>query len=497
MRLTMLLDMAVDGFGDRVLVGRTVDGLTGVDLRARAVSGALLLQERSATALVYFAVNGPAFPVAMFAAANAGIPLVPINYRLGTEQLAALLAQHPGAIGIGDEQGLGHLSRAGISGLTPEEWLQTTTVDRGALSELDSADNSPAIVIYTSGTTSAPKGVLLRHDNLVSYVLGSVEFGVAAASDAALVSVPPYHIAAVANVISNLFAGRRTLVLEQFRPEEWLDVARRERVTNALIVPTMLSRIVECPADKSLPHLRGLAYGGAPMSSALIERALRTWPDVGFVNAYGLTETSSTVAVLGPDDHRAALASSDPSIRARLSSVGQVLPTIDIEIRDSDDRPLPPRTVGRICVRGEQVSAEYAGLGRAVDADGFFDTRDQGYLDEEGYLFIGGRVDDTIIRGAENIAPSEIEEVLLRHPDVLDVAVIGVPDDEWGQRIEAVVVLRLGAEVGVAELRAFAKVALRSSKTPDHIRFWPELPRTETGKLVRRKVLDQVLSRTA
>lgn len=499
MRLTTLLDMAVEGFADRVVVGGRNGGLTAAELRDRAVAGAAAVREAGADALVYLAVNGPAFPVAMFAAAEACVPLVPVNYRLGTAQLDALLAGHSRALGIADEAGLPHLRRAGITtAMTPEEWLEATAVspsagpaDRGPEPE---EDNATAVMIYTSGTTSAPKGVLLRHANLVSYVFGSVEFASAAEDDAALVSVPPYHIAAVANVISNLFAGRRTVVLEQFQPGEWLETVRAEAVTNALVVPTMLARIIECDADKPVPTLRSLAYGGAPMPSAVIRRALCIWPDVGFVNAYGLTETSSTVAVLGPEAHREAAASNEPDVRARLSSVGKVLPSVEVEIRGADDRVLPPGEAGRILVRGEQVAAEYAGVGRALDARGFFDTRDQGYLDEDGYLFVGQRTDDTIIRGAENIAPAEIEDVLLRHPSVLDVAVVGVPDEEWGQRIEAAVVTRADSSADAEELRAFVRDALRSSKTPDRILFWQELPRTEMGKLIRRRVLDRVLS---
>jgi acyl-CoA synthetase (AMP-forming)/AMP-acid ligase II len=251
----------------------------------------------------------------------------------------------------------------------------------------------------------------------------------------------------------------------------------------------MLARIIDCEdEDKSVPSLRSLSYGGAPMPAVLIERALRAWPGVGFVNAYGLTETSSTVALLGPEDHRAALDSAEPAVRARLSSAGRPLPGIELEIRGPGGEVLGPGQAGRICVRGEQVSAEYAGLGSVLDDRGFFDTRDDGYLDDEGYLFISGRTDDTIIRGAENIAPAEIEDVLLRHPAVLDAVVFGVPDEEWGQRIEAAVVPRPGAGVDPAELRAFTRQALRSSKTPDRFHLVGTLPRTETGKLLRRQV---------
>lgn len=495
MNLGLLLDMATDGFGDRVVIGRRDDGLTAVELARRAAVGAQVVRDAGADSVVYLAVNGPAFPVALFSAARAGVPLVPVNYRLGQEQMDALLANHPNGYGIADPgEGEAALRRAGLEPVTAEQWLQLTSAPAPEL-DADAADSEqPAVIIYTSGTTSAPKGVVLRHANLTSYVLGAVEFAGAEDADVALMSVPPYHIAAVANVISNLYAGRRSIVLEQFTPEQWLELVRTEGVTNALVVPTMLKRIVDSGADLSLPSLRTLAYGGAPMPRPVIERALAAWPDVDFVNAYGLTETSSTISVLGPADHREALQSDDPKVQARLGSAGKVVPAIELEVRGPFDEPLAAGVTGRIWVRGEQVSAEYAGKGPAVDARGFFDTRDQGYLDEDGYLFIGGRADDTIIRGAENIAPAEIEEILLRHPAVSDVVVVGVPHEEWGQCIEAAVVPTPGVDVDPEELREYVRSRLRGSKTPDHVVFWDELPRTETGKLVRRLAVDKILS---
>ncbi|MET7770915.1 long-chain fatty acid--CoA ligase [Nocardia sp. NPDC005366] len=497
MNVKMLLEMAIDGFGDRVVIGRREGGITAARLGEMSEAGASAIRASGADAVVYLAVNGPAFPVALFSAARAGVPLVPVNYRLGAQQLQSLLANHPRAIGIADEAQTPVLRAAGLTVVTPEQWLarcaQPLVADGEGAREDDEGD-APAVIIYTSGTTSAPKGVLLRHENLTSYVFGSVEFASAESTDAALISVPPYHIAAVANTITSLYSGRRTLVLERFTPAQWLQLARDERITNALVVPTMLARIVESGDEKTVPSLRSLAYGGAPMPAAVIERALRMWPEVGFVNAYGLTETSSTVAVLGPDDHRDALASDEPAIRARLSSVGRAVPGIDLEIRDENGVVLGSRITGSIHVRGEQVSAEYAGIGRMVDDRGFFNTRDQGYVDEDGYLYIGGRVDDTIIRGAENIAPAEIEEVILRHPAVLDTAVVGVPDEEWGHRIEAAVVVRSGMQLDPEELRAFVRDVLRSSKTPERIVCWDELPRTETGKLVRRHVLERIVA---
>jgi acyl-CoA synthetase (AMP-forming)/AMP-acid ligase II len=489
MNLTMLLDMAADGFGDRVVVGSRDGGLTATRLRELAAGGARAVQEAGADAIVYLAVNGPAFQVALFAAAYAGVPLVPVNYRLGQEQIDQLLANHPRAYGIVETRDTDVVARSGLVCRTPEQWL-TDAAEKGAGVEPEAVlSDCPAVIIYTSGTTSAPKGVLLRHENLVSYVFGTVEFGAADAEGAALMSVPPYHIAAVSNALTNLFAGRRVLVLENFSPDRWLDLVRGERVTNAMVVPTMLARIMDDDLDRSVPTLRSLAYGGAKMPPRVIERALREWPHVDFVNAYGLTETSSTVTVLGPEDHRAALQSDDPAVRARLASAGRPVPGIELEVRNELDQVVPPGTPGLIWIRGDQVSGEYAGMGPAVDARGFFFTRDQGRVDEEGYLFVEGRMDDTIIRGAENIAPAEIEDVLLRHPEVTDAVVVGVPDEEWGQRIEAAVVVRPGAALTPEGLRAYVRDHLRGSKTPDRIAFWAELPRTVTGKLLRREVV--------
>lgn len=489
MSVTMLLEMAADGFGARPIIGRRTVDLTVDRLRLMARDRGRLLQENDAEAVVYLTVNGPALPVALFAAAYAGIPLVPLNYRLGAEQLTRLLAQHPGAVVIAEPSAHPLLTVPDERRFTPDEWLT------GPWRQVDDVDpdhlERPAAIIYTSGTTSEPKGVVLRHENLVSYVVSTVDFASAAETDAALMSVPPYHIAALANILTNLYAGRRFIVLDKFQASDWVGLVREEGVTHAMVVPTMLARILDL-GDHRVATLRTLSYGGAPMPTAVIERALRAWPEVDFVNAYGLTETSSTISVLTPEDHRASIAAVDPGVRARLGSAGQVLPHIELEVRDEDGIVVPRGRKGRIWVRGPQVSGEYVGLGRVTDDEGFFDTRDDGRLDDDGYLFIEGRSDDTIIRGAENIAPAEIEDVLMRHASVLDAAVVGVPDQEWGQRVVAVAVLRQGHPASATELQDFVRSALRSSKTPDQVEFWDELPRTETGKLLRRTVLSQL-----
>jgi acyl-CoA synthetase (AMP-forming)/AMP-acid ligase II len=201
---------------------------------------------------------------------------------------------------------------------------------------------------------------------------------------------------------------------------------------------------------------------------------------------------------LGPEEHRDAMSSEDEAIRRRIVSVGQPLPTIEVSIRDVDDGTmLPAGERGLIYVRGDQVSGEYRGQGSLLDDEGWFNTRDGGFLDEGGYLFLEGRMDDVIVRGGENMSPGEIEDVLLAHELVSDAAVIGVPDEQWGEAVAAVVVLKTdrteGVDAGpsvcsVSELQQWVKDRLRSSRTPERIEFWDELPYNETGKLLRRKV---------
>ncbi len=492
MHLSNLVEMVESGFDDRVLLGSSDAPITGADLGRLVRAGASLIAGTGATAVVYAGENHPMLPVALLSAAWAGAPFVPVNYRLDDERLCALINRQPGALLIADAPTAARLTALGCAVTVFDDWL--TSLPESAEIEPAWDIDEVAIVLYTSGTTAEPKAALLRHRHLMAYLLGSVEFGSADPTDAVLVSVPPYHIAGVANLLSNLFAGRRLVYLRAFDAQVWLDTVQGEGVTHAMVVPTMLARVVDVldGATADAPTLRSLSYGGAKVSERVLVTALRAFPATGFVNAYGLTETASTVAVLGPDDHRAAIESDDPLVKRRLSSAGQVLPMVEIEVRDQDGTVMPAGEVGYLFLRGEQIAGEYSS-GSVLDAEGWFFTRDRGFVDDEGYLFIEGRSDDTIIRGGENIAPAEIEAVLLAHVAVAEVCVMGVPDDEWGQRIVAAVVLADGAAATADELRAHARSSLRGSKTPETIVFRAELPYTDTGKLLRRVVLTEYL----
>jgi acyl-CoA synthetase (AMP-forming)/AMP-acid ligase II len=229
------------------------------------------------------------------------------------------------------------------------------------------------------------------------------------------------------------------------------------------------------------------------MPQSVIERAMVLFPDTDFTNAYGLTETSSTISLLGPDEHRAAAKTDDPEIRRRLTSVGRPLPSVEVEIRDAEGKPQPAGERGEIYVRGEQVSGEYLGRGSSVDSEGWFPTRDSGSMDAEGYIFIEGRADDIIVRGGENMSPGEIEDVLLEHEAVADAAVVGIPDEQWGEAVAAAVVTKPGHSPSEAEIRSWVRDRLRSSRTPQRIDFREELPYNELGKLLRRKLRAEML----
>jgi len=495
MNLMLILDMAASGFGERVAVGDAKAGMTYTELYELAGKTASWLRSQPGERLLYTDVASPVLPVALFGASWAGRPYTPLNYRLSDDRLRALVErQAPATLlcGAGTEDRIEGID--GVAVLPVEELLATV-----AAFDVPEADwaNDPedvGVLLHTSGTSGEPKVAVLRQKHLVSYVFGSVEYMGAGEDEATLVTVPPYHIAGTAAVLTSVYAGRRIIQLPSFEPKEWVQVAREQRVTHAMVVPTMLARILEVLEDgQGLPDLRHLSYGGGRMPLPVIERALELIPHVNFVNAYGLTETSSSIAILGPDDHRAALASDDPSVRARLGSVGRPLPTVVIEIRDPEGNPLPPGERGEIWVSGEQVSGEYAKR-RSGEAGGWFQTNDGGYFDEEGFLFVEGRLDDVIVRGGENLSPGEIEDVLLHHDTVLEACVVGIPDDEWGEVVAAVVVLNDNTKATEVELSEWVVAHLRSSRRPSIVEFRTELPYSDTGKVLRR-VLREELSR--
>jgi acyl-CoA synthetase (AMP-forming)/AMP-acid ligase II len=495
MSISLLLEMALSSNPDRTAVVSGDTRWTTQQLSDLADGGAGIIAGSNASHVVYVGTGGAMLPLLIFASARAGMAFTPINYRLSGDGIQALIRRLPDPLVVVDSRYRDMLGDTGQRVIDSGEFMAAARDAAPSENPAEFADpDSVAIVLFTSGTTSQPKAVELTHNNLTSYITGSVEFDSAEPTDAALICVPPYHIAGVSAALSNLYAGRKMVYLPTFDPYEWLQLIHAEHVTTATVVPTMLDRIVTVleGGGHQLPSLRNLAYGGSKVGLPLVRKALELLPGVGFVNAYGLTETSSTIAVLTPDDHRQAQAASDPAVVKRLASVGQPVPGIEVQIRDENGTVLPPGQTGELFVRGDQVSGRYTEIGSVLDADGWFPTRDIATLDGQGYLFVGGRSDDTIIRGGENIAPAELEDVLIEHPQVHDVAVVGVEDPQWGQAIVAVVVPAPGTDPDPDELREHVRNSLRGSRTPDRVVFRDELPTNATGKVLRREIVDEL-----
>ncbi|MET0361292.1 MAG: class I adenylate-forming enzyme family protein [Sphingobium sp.] len=488
MQTQLLLEMSAEAIGDREGYKTVEGGLSYGEAFRRAKGGATFFHKLTGDTVAFLGHNGPAFPLALFAAGLAGKPFAPLNYRLADADLRKLVARTAPSIVIAD----GNMATRvhgidGVTIVTREAFEAACNDEDNCCADLPYVDQDIAVLLFTSGTTGEPKAAVLRHGNLTSYVISTVEFMGAGEDEAALVSVPPYHIAGISAVLTGTYSGRRIAYLHSFAPDAWVQLAHAEKVTHAMVVPTMLARILDAMESMNieLPHLKALSYGGGRMPQSVIERAMKALPGVDFVNAYGLTETSSTIAVLGPDDHRAAFSSDDANVRARLGSVGKPLPSLELEIRGPDGSTvLGSRESGEVYVRGEQVAGEYLHK-KMLSDDGWFATNDSGWLDEDGYLFVEGRLDDVIVRGGENISPGEVEDVLRLHPSVRDVAVYGLPDDGWGEKVACSLVVS-GEQPTVAELGDWVKARLRSTKTPECWDFRDELPYNETGKLLRR-----------
>ncbi|MFD5176685.1 class I adenylate-forming enzyme family protein [Nocardia sp. NPDC058379] len=499
MSISVLLEMAAATRPDHNAVVADGTTTTVAELSGLADRAAGLIDSAGVGHVAYVGTGGIMLPLLLFGSARAGRAFTPLNYRLGAAALRELIERLPTPLVVADDEYADIVAGTGKQVIGSALFCAAVRTASGDTTITEPAPEDTAVLLFTSGTTAQPKAVELSHANLTSYVMGTVEFGSAAPTDSALVCVPPYHIAGVGAALSNLYAGRTTVYLRQFDAQRWITLVREEAVTNATVVPTMLDRIVtalRAAPGTGLPSLRTLAYGGSRAPLPLVRATLELLPEVGLVNAYGLTETSSTIAVSTPEDHRVAFAATDPAIARRLGSVGRAVPGIELEIRAEDGTVLAPGEIGELFVRGPQVSGVYRGLGSVLDADGWFPTRDLAALDADGYLFIGGRSDDTIIRGGENIAPAELEDVLVEHPEVAQVAVVGLPDQQWGQILVAVVVPVPGAAPDPERLREHVRANLRGSRTPDRVVFRTDLPTNPTGKILRRDLVDELSAAT-
>lgn len=453
--------------------------------------------------------NSDRYVLAFYAAALLGATFVPLNFRARQDELAHVLAiakvqtilagEHYHALAAAAGSEIPTLRQfLSLDGAAPG-WVafQALPIPGASLDPVEVEDEDVNVIIFTSGTTFHSKGVLLRYADFSHYVLASAAPPAEDDRFAQLLVAPFYHIAGLTAILRAPYSGRRMVLLRQFEPIAWLEAVQAERITHAFVVPTMLKRLVDEPSFHAhdLSSLEVLAYGAAPTPPSVLHKALDLFPrTVGFVNTYGQTETTATVAMLWPEDHRLVGTPEEIELkRIRLSSVGKPLPDVQLRVVDEQHSPLPPHHVGELAIRTPRTMKGYlSDDGDKVyppvqDDEGWLYTSDLGWIDDDGYVFLAGRKSERIIRGGENISPAEVEAVLQGHPAVEDVAVFGVPDDEWGERVVAIVVLRPEAR-GTVEgeaLIAFCRERLASFKKPEVVAFVDDLPRSPLGKVLK------------
>jgi long-chain acyl-CoA synthetase len=486
--LASLLTNAATSFPNRPAVTWGADTLTYRQLDHRVVVLDRWLRSRGAgpdTRVAVYMDNRPEFLISMFATWRSGAALVPCNARLTAEELSFLVADSGASVIITDERH-SSIARAASGGAT----VCVAGPELKAILDAETGADPPVVqagdlawLFYTSGTTGQPKGAMLSHAILmfvtVSWLADLTPMNEA---DVTLHAAPLSHGAGFHALAATARAAHQVIPEStSFEPEPILDLIRRHGVTNTWMVPTQIVMLTEAVSgEPDIPTLRFIVYGGAPMTPAATERAVRTFGPV-FVQLYGQGETPMTATVLRREDHRAEL----------YGSAGRARPGVEVAIQNEDGEPLPPETVGEVVVRGAPVMGGYWRRPEATAEalrGGWLHTGDLGRLSEDGVLYLLDRTKDMIISGGSNVYAVEVEQVLSAHSDVADVAVVGVPDDLWGETVVAVVVPVGGRDFDVASLKQHCRASLAGYKVPRQWVAVETLPRNAYGKVVKREL---------
>jgi acyl-CoA synthetase (AMP-forming)/AMP-acid ligase II len=465
-----------------------------LDRRSSQVADALLSHGLSAGSRVaYLDLNAPEFFEVLVGCAKIGAALAPINFRLAPPEVAAVVADTGAKVMVVGHtfaslrpelaEAVPRLEQVVVTGDEYERWIEgRSTEDPGHRSKPDDT----VLQLYTSGTTGLPKGVMITNDNCSALVQVAEAWSVDESSTC-LVAMPLFHIGGSGWALVGLARGGTDLLVPLIDPPALVDLIEEARVTNAFLVPAVLQMLAEVPgADRrDFTALRSIAYGASPITSTVLERSMEVFRAPLF-QVYGLTESTGAVTQLAPQDH-------DPGGPRQhlMRSAGRAYPWVELKTVDpASGREAGPGEVAEVWIRSVQVSPGYwqrpDETARAIDADGWLHTGDAGYLDEDGYLFLTDRIKDMIVTGGENVYPIEVENVLADHPDVADVAVIGVPDARWGEAVKAVVVPREGCDVDADTLIAHTGGRLAGFKRPRSVDFVDELPRNPSGKVLKR-----------
>jgi fatty-acyl-CoA synthase len=443
--------------------------------------------------IAWIGKNSDLYFTLFFGAARLGVVMVPVGWRLApaewafivNDTQAKLLFTGPGFDGV----------EAALSGQIPHV-QRVVKADKARL-EIAATGRAPfeaagpddaVLQLYTSGTTGNPKGAVISNRNLFALRKQANEADLAYTKwdddEVVLVAMPCAHIGGTGLGIMALGAGLPGLILDEFTPDGFFDAVEHGGITRLFIVPAALHILINHPRCATIDYsrLKYILYGAAPMPLELLRQCIKMF-NAGFIQAYGMTETTGTIVILPPEDH-------DPAGNVRMRSAGKALPGVELRIVDGSDNDVSTGEVGEVWSRSSNNMLGYWNLPDATEKtmveDGWIKTGDAGYLDEDGYLYIHDRVKDMIISGGENVYPAEVESAIYGHPHVLEVAVIGVPDDKWGEAVKAVCVPRPGQTIDPDNVIGWARERIAGFKVPKSIDIIEMLPRNASGKVLRR-----------
>jgi long-chain acyl-CoA synthetase len=437
--------------------------------------------------------NGAEFFEVVCGLAKLGAVAVPVNWRLAAPEMRHIIEDAQAKIVVVGSEFFGHIEAI-------EDQLKTFAVAIGTHDRWPDFDDwvaahAPedpgvttgsddlAFLMYTSGTTGSPKGVMLSNHNYFSKATGIAEEWRFDADSVSLAVMPMFHMAGSGWALVGLYEGCTTVVLRDVDPADILDAVARHRITNMLLVPAVIQRLLATPGVEGtdFSSVRAIVYGASPITDDVLVKGLQRF-GCEFLQVYGLTETTGSITQLDEHDpvHRPGL----------LRSCGKPYPWVEVRIVDKDGADVLNGTVGELWTRSPQNMLGYwnnpASTVSTVTPDGWLKTGDAGYRDDGGYVYLHDRLKDMIVSGGENVSPAEVENVLMTHSAVGDVAVIGVPDEKWGEAVKAVVVPAVGASPSEVELIAYARERLGGFKLPKSVDFVEVLPRTPSGKLLKR-----------
>jgi long-chain acyl-CoA synthetase len=468
-----------------------------LDRHTNQVANALIGQGvKKGERVAYVGKNSDHYFELFFGAAKMGAVMAPIGWRLAAPEISYIIENSKAPIVfVGPEvldqtlQAIEAMAKkpkliameANDRGLPQYEAWRDAASDQDPKTEIGERD--VAVQLYTSGTTGRPKGAMLTHGNLLSGRRATAQISMDwndwTPDDVSLVAMPVAHIGGTGWGLLGPVNGAKNVIAREFDPFKVLDFIEKDQISKLFMVPAALHIVIKQPRAREVDYsrLKYILYGASPIALELLRECIEVF-GCGFCQQYGMTETTGTIVYLPPEDH-------DPKGNKRMRGAGKALP-------GTEGKALPPNATGQIATRSTSNMAGYWGMEAAtaetIDGDGWLLTGDAGYLDEDGYLYLQDRIKDVIISGGENIYPTEVENAIFGHPQVGDVAVIGVPDAQWGESVKAIVVPKPGVTPDAASIIAHARERIAAFKAPKSVDFIEILPRNASGKVLRRQL---------